>query len=108
MEEEEVVEAIEMVDGLHIEITTSHLMFSKEMMTLKKKKHTTLISQKWSAIGVEIYFHQHVDVLQAPRDSYADPAWCVHYGSRTAKGNGYKSPLTSIPSPSGSSRRAEN
>ena len=51
---EEVVEAIEVVDGLDIEMTASHLMFSKDMMTLKKKEHTTLISQKWSAIGVEI------------------------------------------------------
>ena len=52
--EEEVVEVIEEVDGLDIEMTASHLMFSKEMMTLKKKERTTLISQKWSVIDVEI------------------------------------------------------
>lgn len=52
--EEEVAEAIEVVDDLDIETIASHLVFSKEMMTLKKKEHTTLISQKWSVISVEI------------------------------------------------------
>ena len=62
-----------------------------------------------SATDLGICFHQHVDAVQALRDSHVDPALCVHYpGSRTTEGSGYPGPLISKPSPLGSSKGAEN